>query len=85
MISLSAGSNQCDVLSQALAEGLISSLEMKYWPSYKGNAVYIIDGIGDSDIIGWVYEVKDPGGKFRSVSGCSNTQALNGDVINWKY
>lgn len=80
-ISLPAGSNQCDVLQKALDTGKISSLDMHYNSQYKSNAVYIIDGIGDSGSVWWTYKVNGHGPPL----GCSLVSANAGDVIKWEY
>lgn len=80
-VKLTVGSNQCDVLSQALADGIISQLTMKYDSRYKSHAVYQINGQGDANSVWWVYEVND-----QKVSrGCDGVTVHDGDKANWKY
>ncbi len=81
VVKVSSGSNQCDVLSLAEQHGAISSLVMKYSETYQTQAVYVIDGIGDSDKVGWVYKVNDVSLPY----GCSKAVAKDGDVVKWKY
>ena len=80
-ISLSGASNQCDVLTRALDTGLISDLDMRYNSQYGTYAVYVIDGIGDSDSVWWTYTVN---GKSPPV-GCGKLPVHAGDSINWQY
>jgi hypothetical protein len=80
-VSLAAGSNQCDVLSQALAEGVISSLTMRYYSQYGSEAVYVIDGIGDPGTVRWTYTVNGTPPPY----GCTLVTAHSGDSINWQY
>jgi hypothetical protein len=78
---LSSTSNQCDVLTQALNIGLLSSLDMRYSAQYGSYAVYVIDGIGESDSVWWTYTVN---GKSPPV-GCGKMPVQAGDSINWQY
>jgi hypothetical protein len=80
-VALASGSNQCDVLSQALAEGLISSLTMRYNSYLKTQGVYVIDGIGDPENIRWTYTVNGADPHF----GCSLVTAHNADSVSWQY
>lgn len=80
-VRLTAGSNQCDVLTQARAEGVISSLNMRYNSQYGSEAVYVIDGIGDPGTVNWTYAVNGTPPPY----GCSFAQAHNGDSVNWQY
>ncbi len=79
-VQLKAGSNQCDVLTQALADGLISSLDMRSSPGL-GTAVYVIDGVGDPGSVWWIYKVNGTEPK----QGCALITAHNGDVASWQY
>lgn len=74
-------SNQCDVLSKALEQGKISSLNMRYDKTYETYAVYQINGIGKENSVWWVYTVN---GQSPS-QGCSYIKTNNGDNIEWKY
>lgn len=80
-VQLAAGSNQCDVLTQAQANGLISGLLMVYYSQYGSEAVYKIDGIGDPGTVGWTYTVNGVPPPY----GCSLVPAHNGDSVNWQY
>lgn len=80
-ISVNQDSNQCDVLNNALSQGKISSLNMRYDETYETNAVYQINGIGKENSVWWVYTVNGKSG----VSGCSQMKVNNNDSIEWKY
>lgn len=80
-VTVPQGANQCDVLTAALAQGVLSSLQMYYNSTYKTYGVYIINGQGSHDVVWWAYTVND-----RSPPvGCSNVQVSGGDNINWEY
>ena len=81
LVRLAAGNNNCSVLTQALSNGQIQSLDMRYSTEYKTEAVYVIDGIGDSAAVWWTYKVN---GKLPPY-GCAATSVHDGDVINWQY
>ena len=81
LLSLSAGSNQCQVLNSALASGRISGLDMRYNSSLGSMGVYVIDGVGDSSSVWWTYTVN---GKSPPL-GCSGIKVNQGDQINWVY
>ena len=80
-VRLASGGSQCDVLSQALAEGVISSLDMRYSQSYGTEGVYVIDGQGDHDVVWWTYQVNGHAPPY----GCGYTTAHAGDSVNWQY
>ena len=80
-VQLPTGKNQCDVLSQALAEGKISSLTMKYFESFGSQGVYVINGLGNENQVWWTYVVN---GKSPS-TGCSQQSVSNNDHVNWIY
>ncbi len=80
-VTVNEGSNQCDVLSQALEQGKISSLNMRFDPNYNSKAVYQINGVGKENSVWWTYKVN---GQSPS-QGCSLTKANNGDNIEWEY
>ena len=80
-LSITQGANHCDVLSKALSQGKISSLNMKYDDNLKTYAIYQINGLGKDNSVWWVYEVN---GKSPS-QGCSLVKVNNGDKIEWKY
>lgn len=80
-VKLTSGSTQCDVLSQALAEGVISSLDMRYISQYGTEGVYVIDGMGDPGVVWWTYQVNGHAPPY----GCGYTTAHDGDSVNWQY
>lgn len=75
------GSNQCDILSQALQQGKISQLNMKYDSNLNTYAVYQINGIGKENNVWWTYKVN---GQSPN-QGCSHIKANSGDYIEWNY
>lgn len=79
-VILKSTANQCDVLRQASADGLIS-LDMRYNSQLKSYAVYVINGIGNKNSVWWTYTVnaKPP------PLGCSYITVHDGDLINWQY
>ena len=80
-VRLAAGSDQCDVLSQALAESVISSLDMRYSSQYSTDVIYVINGIGDPGTVWWTYTVNGSAPPY----GCSYVTAHAGDSVNWQY
>lgn len=80
-VSLPAGSNQCDILSLALANGIIGSLDMRYSAQYQTQAVYVIDGIGDPGTVWWTYKVNGKAPPY----GCGAMTAHDGDQVSWQY
>ncbi len=80
-VRLASGGSQCDVLSQALAEGVISSLDMRYSQAYGTEGVYVIDRQGDHDVVWWTYQVNGHSPPY----GCGYTTAHDGDSVNWQY
>ncbi len=80
-VNVAATANQCDVLTDALAQGIISSLDMRYFSSLSSYGVYVINGQGDSNQVWWVYSVN---GKSPPV-GCSKLGVSGGEIINWQY
>lgn len=80
-INVTSGQNQCDVLNDALAQGKISSLNMKYDNNLGTYGVYQINGIGKENAIWWVYKVN---GNSPN-QGCSYIKAAAGDNIEWNY
>lgn len=80
-VTLPAGGNHCDVLTQALKDGIISSLEMRYSEAHKSYGVYVINGVGNSSNIWWAYKVN---GRSPPL-GCSHIKVNSGDSIKWEY
>ncbi|VVA44128.1 conserved exported hypothetical protein [Candidatus Roizmanbacteria bacterium] len=74
-------SNQCDVLTQALSQGKIQSLNMRYNSDFGTNAVYQINGIGKENAVWWGFKVN---GQSPS-QGCSYIKVNNGDSVLWEY
>ena len=80
-MNVTNGSNQCDVLSQALSQGKIQSLNMRYNNDMGTNAVYQINGLGKENAVWWVFKIN---GQSPS-QGCSYIKVNNGDNILWEY
>lgn len=80
-VKVTDGANQCDVLSKALSDGKLQSLNMKYSDSLKTNAVYRINGQGKENEVWWVYKVNGSSPPL----GCSLIKANNGDNVLWEY
>jgi hypothetical protein len=81
MVTLAANSNHCDVLNQALKNGQISSLDLRYSSQYGTYAVYMIDGVGDSNAVWWTYKVNGSSPPY----GCSQMPVKDGDSVHWQY
>lgn len=75
------GSNQCDVLSHALSQGKIQSLNMRYNNDMGTNAVYQINGVGKENAVWWTFKVN---GQSPS-QGCSYIKVGNDDKVEWSY
>lgn len=80
-VTVPDGSSHCDVLSQALKDGLIESLDMRYYAQYQSYGVYVIDGIGDSESVWWTYKVNSKPLPY----GCSRAPVSDGDRAEWIY
>lgn len=80
-VSVSDGDNQCDVLTKSLAEGKISSLNMRYDQNYGTYGVYQINGIGKENSVWWTYKVNGQ----QLPQGCSFIKAKNSDNVEWEY
>lgn len=80
-IDMTSGQNQCDVLSQALTQGKIKSLDMRYNKDFKTSVVYLINDIGKKDSVWWGFKVN---GKSPD-QGCSYINVKNGDNSEWSY
>ena len=80
-VTVASNANQCDVLSSALKQGVISDLDMRYFSSLASYGVYVINGQGDHDAVWWAYTVN---GKSPPV-GCSKQGVSGGEITNWIY
>lgn len=80
-ITMKNGQNQCDVLQNALSQGKIQSLNMRYDNSLGTNGVYQINGVGKDNAVWWTYKVNgtEPG------QGCSYVHADSNESIEWDY
>ena len=80
-ISITEGSNQCDVLRQAQIQGEISTLTIRYNTTFGSDAVYQINDLGKDNVVWWTYLVN---GQSPN-QGCSYIKVNNNDNIEWKY
>lgn len=80
-LEIDNGKNQCDVLSRALSEGKISSLNMQYNSAFGSNAVYQINGLGQEGQVWWTYSVNDK----KPPLGCSHVTVNGNDNVRWTY
>ena len=80
-VNVSKDANQCDVLQNALSQGKISSLNMRYDTTFQTYGVYQINGIGQGNQIFWVYKVNGT----SAPKGCSFIPVNQNDTIEWKY
>ena len=80
-VTVASNANQCDVLSGALKQGVISDLDMRYFSNLASYGVYVINGQGDHDTVWWAYTVN---GKSPPV-GCSKQGVSGGEITNWIY
>lgn len=80
-VEVASGSNHCQVLSGALSQGVISSLDMRYNSQYGSYAVYVINGVGDPGSVWWTYQVNGQSAPY----GCGHVVAKAGDQVNWNY
>lgn len=80
-VKVAASANQCDVLTDALVQEIISSLDMRYFSNLASYGVFVINGQGNSDEVWWTYSVN---GKSPPV-GCSEMGVSDGETINWQY
>ncbi len=80
-VILPSTSKQCEVLTRALNDGLISSLFMPYDAAQHTYGVYQINGLGDPTIVWWTYTVNGSPPPL----GCSYLTVHNGDSVNWQY
>ncbi len=88
-VTLPVGSDNCDVLNQALKDGTISSLTMRYSEAHKSYGVYVINGVGDEANVWWAFKISGRSPPLPSPwsppLGCSHIEAENGDAIEWEY
>lgn len=80
-IDMTSDQNQCDILTQALEQKKIKSLDMRYNKDFKTSVVYLVNGIGKKDSIWWGFKVN---GKLPD-QGCSYINVKNGDSTDWSY
>jgi len=80
VVSVKSGSNYCQVLNDALAQGIIWKLDMRYNSQFGTYGVYVINNIGDANTVRLVYQVN---GQSPPV-GCTHLKAQNNDSVNWK-
>lgn len=80
-LELDSPKNHCQVLEAALAQGRLSSLNLKFFPSLSSYAVYQINGLGDTNQVWWTYSVNGQQPPY----GCSQVMVNQGDVIHWTY
>ena len=80
-IDMTSDQNQCDILTQALEQKKIKSLDMRYNKDFKTSVVYLVNGIGKKDSIWWGFKVN---GKLPD-QGCSYIKVKNGDRTDWSY
>lgn len=80
-LNVDEGTNQCEVLTQALSAGKINQLKMEYNNAYNSYAVYQINNLGKENQVWWIYKVNGQ----SPTQGCSYIKAKNGDQIEWQY
>lgn len=80
-IDMTSDQNQCDILTEALAQKRIKSLDMRYNKDFKTSVVYLVNGIGKKDSIWWGFKVN---GKLPD-QGCSYINVKNRDSTDWSY
>ena len=80
-IDMKSSQNHCDVLSEALSQKKIKSLDMRYNKDFKTNVVYQIDGVGKKDSVWWGFKINDK----SPDQGCSYIKVKNGDSSDWSY
>jgi hypothetical protein len=81
VVALSSTSNQCDLLNQAYAQGILTELDMRYNSELKTYGIYRIDNIGDPNTVTWTYTVNGKPPQF----GCSYIKVQNSETVNWQY
>lgn len=80
-VTVNEGANHCDVLSKAVEQGKISSLNMKFDENYGSYGVYQINGIGKDNAVWWVFKVNGASPN----QGCSHIKVNNGETAEWEY
>lgn len=80
-VSVDTGTTQCGLIVQALVDGVINQLTIKYNSSYKSRGVYQINNQGDANNMLWVYAVN---GSEPPV-GCDSVTVHDNDSVNWQY
>ncbi len=80
-VDMKSSQNHCEVLSEALSQKKIKSLDMRYNKDFKTSVVYLVNGIGKKDSVWWGFKVN---GKSPD-QGCSYINVKNGDSSDWSY
>ena len=80
-VDMTSDQNQCDILTQALMQKKIKSLDMRYNKDFKTSVVYLVNGIGKKDSVWWGFKIN---GKSPD-QGCSYINVKNGDSSDWSY
>ena len=80
-LEVDSSHNHCQVLETALAQGKLSSLNLKFFSSLSSYGVYQINGLGDTSQVWWTYSVNGQQPPY----GCSQIKVNQGDVIHWTY
>ena len=80
-VDMTSDQNQCDILTQALVQKKIKSLDMRYNQDFKTSVVYLVNGIGKKDSVWWGFKIN---GKSPD-QGCSYINVKNGDSTDWSY
>lgn len=80
-VSVATGTTQCGLIVQALVDGVINQLTIKYNSSYKSRGVYQINNQGDANNMLWVYAVNGA----EPPVGCDSVTVHDNDSVNWQY
>ncbi|MFA5770223.1 MAG: DUF4430 domain-containing protein [Patescibacteria group bacterium] len=80
-INMKSSQNHCDVLTQALSQKKIKSLDMRYNKDFKTSVVYLINGVGKKDSVWWGFKINGQ----SPDQGCSYIKVKNGDNSDWSY
>lgn len=81
VVAVPESASHCDVLTYALNDGKLSSLNMRYDSTMETYAVYQINGIGKENSVWWTYKVN---GQSPN-QGCSYIKANDNDSVIWEY